>query len=98
MSNLEIFNFWTNFINDDKYKKYFISNEEEWKNKLNSLKSYIDDNKKRPSSRETNVEIEKLSRWQSHQVTNYKNKDDIMKNPEIYKLWTNFIEEYKEYF
>jgi hypothetical protein len=22
---------WTNFVNDDKYNKYFISNEESWK-------------------------------------------------------------------
>jgi len=98
MSNLEIFNFWNNFINDEKYKKYFITSEEEWKNNLKSLKSYIDINKKRPSSQDINIEIKQLNKWLSHQVTNYNKKQKNMSNPEINQIWTNFIEEYKEYF
>jgi len=31
MANEEIYKIWTDFINNDKYKKYFISNEDSWK-------------------------------------------------------------------
>ena len=41
MKTEEIYNKWTEFINDDKYKKYFISNEEKWINILKEIKQYI---------------------------------------------------------
>ena len=68
------------------------------KQHLKSLKSYIDINKKRPSSQDINIEIKQLNKWLSHQVTNYNKKQKNMSNPEINQIWTNFIEEYKEYF
>lgn len=39
-----------------------------------------------------------VGRWLSNQTTNYKTKKDGMKDPERYQLWTEFLEEYKEYF
>ena len=57
MTNEEIYKIWTEFINSDKYKEYFISNENSWKLKLNELKKYIDDNNKRPSTHDKNKQI-----------------------------------------
>jgi hypothetical protein len=37
---------WEDFINDDKYKKYFLSNEEVWKKNLEFVKKYIVSKKK----------------------------------------------------
>jgi hypothetical protein len=100
MQNEEIYKLWTEFINDEKYKQYFISNEEEWKQKLEYCKNYIDENNKRPNERDKDINIKKIGCWLSKQITNYKTKKYIMQNEEIYNLWTEFIndEKYKEYF
>ena len=42
MSNPDIRKLWEEFINDPKYSKYFISNEEKWKLRLEKVKKYID--------------------------------------------------------
>jgi hypothetical protein len=75
----------------ERYKEYFMSNEESWKNKFEKLKQYIDENQKRPSNKDKNSEIKQLGGWISTQITNYKNKKDIMKNTNIFKEWTDFI-------
>ena len=100
MKNQEIYNIWTNFINDDKYKEYFVSNEYIWKNTLEHLKKYIDENNKIPSTHNKDTHIAQLGNWISTQQSNYKNKKNIMSNKEIYDIWTNFINDnkYKEYF
>ena len=91
-----IYNKWTNFIND--YKEYFLSNEEIWYDSLNKVKEYIVENKKRPSQSDKNKEIGSMSSWVCTQQLNYKKKKEIMKNEEIYNEWTNFMNEYEEYF
>jgi len=95
MINIEIYNKWTEFI--DKYKEYFKSNEEIWLNNLQKLKKYIDNNNKKPSSSHKNTDIKSLGLWIGTQQKNYKKKEGIMKNEEIYIKWTKFIDEYKIY-
>ena len=96
MTNKDIYDIWTNFINDDKYKKYFISDEEEWIIKLNELKIYIDINHKIP----TRIENKKIYVWTQYQKYNYKRKLQNMKQETIYNIWTEFITNntYKNYF
>jgi len=94
MKNEEIYNKWTEFINN--YKIY--SNEDSWIESLNQVKKYIDENNKRPSSTDKNTGIKTLGSWISKQQTNYKKKEEIMKNEEIYNKWTEFINNYKVYF
>jgi hypothetical protein len=100
MKNQEIYDKWTTFMNDDKYKEYFIDNNELWFNNLEKVKQYIDYNNKRPSAVDKNKEIKQLGLWISHQQTNYKKKEQIMKNQEIYDKWTELIndDKYKKYF
>ncbi len=95
-----IYKLWEDFINDNKYKKYFENNLTEWINRFNELKNYIEINNKRPNKRDKDNNIKKLSSWLSTQIQSYKNKDKIMKNNEIYKLWEDFIndEKYVLYF
>jgi hypothetical protein len=64
------------------------------------IKKYIDTNNKRPSSSDKNKEIKILSTCISNQSLNYKKKENLMKNKEIYNKWTNFINDskYKKYF
>ena len=100
MLNEKIYKIWTEFINSDKYKPYFISNEENWKTKLEEVKNYIDTNNKKPSGSDKNTLIKTLGMWIGSQSRNYKIKECIMSNEEIYKLWTEFInnDKYKPYF
>jgi len=98
MKNDDIYKKWTEFI--QKYKEYFLSNEELWSNKLNEVIEYIKTNKKLPSSRHIEKEIMILGKWLYTQKKSVKNKTYIMKNKEIYDKWTNFINDsnYKVYF
>jgi hypothetical protein len=100
MLNSNIKKVWSEFINNIEYKKYFLSNEDEWKLILNKIKEYIDKHKKRPSSTDKNTEIKKYGCWIASQIQKYKNNKQIMKNLEIYDTWTEFINniKYKAYF
>ena len=100
MSNSIIRKLWEDFINNPKYKKYFQSNEDNWKEKFNSIIIYIDNNLKKPSFNDKNPDIKKLAKWISHQITNYSKQKEIMSNPIIRKLWEDFItsNKYKKYF
>ena len=92
----EIYNSWTNFVTNVKYKKYFdLDNVRDWKVKLAEVKEFIDINNARPTR--TNKE---LYNWLSHQITNSKERKKAMKIDEIYTLWNNFItnDKYKQYF
>ena len=100
MKNIVIRKKWEDFILDDKYKKYFISNEDEWNSKLNVIKNYIDKYNKRPSKNDKNILIQKLGNWISEQQTSYKNNRNMMKKINLKEKWENFIsdEKYKKYF
>lgn len=101
MKNEQYRNEWENFINSENYKKYFISNEEEWMNNLNEVKNYIDSNNKKPSIyKEDNKHIKKLGMWIATQTQKYKKQMEIMKNEKIKSEWENFItsEKYSKYF
>ena len=89
---------WEEFISDIRYKNYFISNEEEWRSKLEKVKEYIDRECKRPSDNDKDIEIKKLGSWISNNTTNYKKKKDIMKDENIRISWKNFIESYPNLF
>ena len=100
MKDQDIYNMWTQFITSEKYKMHFISNTELWLISFEKVKTYIDINNKRPSQTDNNKEIKILGKWLSHQQTNYKKKTNIMKDRDIYNMWTQFItsEKYKQYF
>jgi hypothetical protein len=100
MKNEEIRKKWKVFINDNKYKKYFQSNEDNWINTLEIIKKYIDDNNKRPSTHSKNNQIKFYGNWISHQLKRYLKKEGLMKNETMHKLWFEFInnDRYKQYF
>jgi hypothetical protein len=96
MKNLNIKKLWEEFINDDKYRKYFDDNYN-WIVTLEKVKNYIDTNYKTPSTTDKNEDINYLGNWLCRQRTYYKNKQHVMLNNEIIDLWLEFIEQYKEY-
>ena len=73
-------------------QEYFEDNVEIWKKKFEELRHYIKINKKTPSYKD------KIGTWLQTQKKNYKKKQDIMKEEEIYDIWTKFMVENQEYF
>ena len=100
MKEKEIYDTWTEFIHDEKYKKYFMSNEEVWYNLLEKVIQFINDNHKGPSSTSKNKYEKTLGTWIGTQTQNYQKKTHIMKEKEIYDTWKSFITnpKYKKYF
>src|SRR3989344_1833551 len=89
---------WEKFINDEKYKIYFMSLINRWKQYLNNVIEYININNKLPSSTDKLQNIARLGIWLSSQRKSFKNKLYIMKNDDIKLIWIEFTEKYKEYF
>ena len=58
-------NLWTKFL--EEYNEYFIPDDEKWFQKFEELKSFIDTNKKRPSSTSKNIDEKKLGVFRSRQ-------------------------------
>jgi len=87
---------WEEFTN--KYKEFFMTNEEIWYNQLKNLKEYIKQYKKLPTRNKMNDEkILKLNTWLSTQKKIYKKNINIMKiNDKIKLEWEKFIDEYYE--
>ena len=81
-----------------KYRRYFKSGEELWKDNLNIVEEYIKKNKILPSQHNKDENIKSLGGWINTQKKNYKNNTYIMKNNIIKKEWKEFIEENKELF
>jgi hypothetical protein len=100
MINTEVRKLWEDFVNDEKYRQYFMSNDDKWIETLNKVKEFIDENNRRQNSKSKNIKIKKLGSWLEVQLKNYKLRKGTMKNRDIRKLWEDFIsdEKYSQYF
>jgi superfamily II DNA or RNA helicase len=100
MKEQNIYDMWSQFITSEKYKIYFMSNTETWLDYFEKTKKYIDVHNKRPSKHDKTNEVKLLGVWTSTQQSNHKNKIDIMKEKDIYNIWTEFItsEKYRTHF
>ena len=90
------YDLWTIFL--EEYKEYIQSDEENWYDNFDKVKSFIKENKKRPSSQSQNSIVKKLGSWIVTQQSNYNRKINVMKDEVRYNLWTQFLEDYKKYF
>jgi hypothetical protein len=89
------YNLWTKML--EEYKDYFKTNNDIWYDTLENVKTFISEKKKRPSQDSKNDIEKKLGKWLNHQISNYKQKKEAMKDEKKNKLWTEFLEEFKEY-
>jgi hypothetical protein len=88
MVNENIQKLWEDFVK--QYEKYFMSNEEIWMTRFDELNEYINIHKKLPTSRDT--ELDTLVQWTRHQKRNYDNRNQIMNNETIRKMWKEFTD------
>ena len=84
---------WEDF--NEKYKEYFVSNEELWENHFSNLKKYLDDNQKIPGGSSGIKNESALGNWLFVQKKNYKTNFSVMKDDLFRNKWEIFIEEYK---
>ena len=102
MTNIQVYNMWDSFINNPSYCEYFKHNDNIniWKKNLSDVKSYIDINMKKPSKNDTDTNVKKLANWLSYQSGIYARRAEIMKNSDIFTLWSTFINstDYSKYF
>ena len=96
MKNIEIYNIWDNFVKSNEYSKYFNIDNQDWKNNLELLRKYIDENKKKPSIKDN----KQLHQWMQHQIHNAKYRIKIMINENIYNIWNSFVnnDKYSKHF
>jgi hypothetical protein len=90
MNKLEICKLWEDFMNNSKYSKYFLSREDDWKYKLEKLKQFMDNAKRRPIQQNKNTDEKIMATWISNQLKNYPKKIQIMEKLEIQILWEDF--------
>lgn len=91
-----IYDKWSKFVCDND--KFFKNNIEVWNETLEKIKTFFNTCCKYPSKNSKDEEIKKLYGWLETQKTNFRRKDNIMKNNEIYDKWKEFVDQYKEYF
>ena len=96
MQHEKSYNKWTELIN--KYEEYFVSNEENWEEKFQELKTFINLHLKLPGGKSKNNDEKTVGCWLCCQKRNYKTKVAGMKDESRYTQWTQFLEEYKKYF
>lgn len=97
MKNIVLKNQWVKFIDD--YKYLFLSTDETWKSNFNKVKQFINDYRKKPSSKSKDPEEQVLARWVFKQQSKYKDQSDGSDDSEIRKLWDSFVaENYTELF
>jgi hypothetical protein len=92
MKNDDIYQLFQEFL--EEFKEYVMSNEEIWLINFEKLKQFIQNNQRRPNE---SGDEKKLEKWLSHQLTNYKKRIHNMKEDNIYQLFQEFLEEFKEY-
>lgn len=99
MKNQNIKDAWEIFIKDNKYKKFINNYNDNWLDKFNWVKKYIEKNNIRPFTNDNDNDIMIHGKWLVLQKMNYKLKKGRMKDLNIYNEWTSFIndDKYKKY-
>ena len=96
MKNPEIWKIWVDTLTHEKYSIVLADPEQDWKNKHQKMYEFIDTKSKAPSICSKDLVEKQLGSWIRNQKTNYDSKSSefskqIMKNPEIWKIWTDTL-------
>jgi superfamily II DNA or RNA helicase len=93
----EIKNLWDEFKKD--HKTYFISNNENWQNKLNIVENFIISNNRLPTTASSeDEETFKLGKWITRNNQEYDKNEKAMKDEETRSIWIEFKNKYANLF
>jgi hypothetical protein len=87
---------WEKFISVNSM--LFMTNDESWMNNRDILHKFIKENNKFPSEDSKDPKNKSSALWLAVQKRNYKNSQQIMKNPHIRQLWEDFMKEHSVLF
>lgn len=96
MSNPDKRTLWSNFM--EQNKQLFLTKDEIWYKTFNELKIWISQNRKRPGERSKNSIEKHLSKWLSHQITNYSKQKQAMSDPNKRQLFADLLLEHQDLF
>lgn len=96
----ETWQIWRDTLADEKYSEALADPVQDWKNKHCKMRKFIETNCRSPSPHSKHPTEKKLGRWISTQKANYDEtcsvfSKQIMKNPEIWQIWTNTLADSK---
>lgn len=99
MKNDEFYKRWEKFIEDDKYKTYFMSNQTKWINTLDRVKTHLEKGIL-ITAESKNMEHKILGSWLQNQRVNYRTNARLMKHENIKKMWVEFVDSplYKKFY
>ena len=101
MKNPLIWKIWTDTLADEKYREVLVLDSvQDWKNNHKKMCLHIDKTSKKPYETCKDPEEKRLGQWVSKQKANYDPRGpefskQIMKNPEIWQLWTDTLADEK---
>ena len=93
----EIKNLWDEFKKD--HKTYFVSNNENWQNKLNIVENFIISNNRLPTTASSeDEETFKLGKWITRNNQEYDKNEKAMKDEQTRSIWLEFKNKYANLF
>ena len=95
MEKKEIYELWADFLK--KNYLLFLTKEDIWNNDLFLVKEFIDKNGNRPKKNSEDIEEKRLGNWLVHQIQNFKNNKNNMKDVNIRNKFEIFYEKYQKY-
>jgi len=90
MSNPIIYTMWSDILQHEKYKYYFLDTKSQWIHKFNQIINYIENNHKLPVNECNFDDGIHMDKWIDYQNRNYKTKTNTMADDDLYTIWDNF--------
>ena len=90
MKDDKIYEAWTKHI--EAFSEYYEDNDTIWYKTLYKVEEFLNENKKRPNKRASDIIEKRLGIWIDHQTHNYKKRKHSMKDDKIYEAWNKHIE------
>ena len=100
MKNPEIWQIWTDTLNDPKYCDALADFIQIWKSSHLCMCCFIEKNNYRPSSMSKFPEEKKIGNWTCRQITNYDTRGSdyskrTLKHSEVWQIWTDTLNDPK---
>jgi superfamily II DNA or RNA helicase len=89
---------WLEFKLSDEFEKYFVDQNDRWKQNLEDLKIFMNKTRDRPNKRSKNLNEKQLAGFLSTQLGNSRGRKHIMKDDDIFQCWNDFVLVFGKYF
>jgi hypothetical protein len=91
MKIASVYEAWTNFINDQKYEKFFRSKNDRWFLKRFQVESFMIEHGRRPAQSSKDKAEKELGIFISNQIMNYPESKEAMANEDVRNSWSDLV-------